>query len=134
MSKTGTGLVDLPREVSIFELIDMYGFSFYDLLTCRDHKLIQMIAMLVPNDSDLCRMARTCRYFAQVINPPNSGVWRARFLDKYDHPPPDKSSEEVRIEYKVRSIILAQTPSFQTEEGMIEKLWLSVLTTLFVGM
>ncbi|EEH08684.1 conserved hypothetical protein [Histoplasma capsulatum G186AR] len=88
--------------------------------------------MLVPNDSDLCRMARTCRYFAQVIIPPNSGVWRARFLDKYDHPPPDKSSEEVRIEYKVRSIILAQTPSFQTEEGMKEKLWLSVLTTLLV--
>ncbi|KAG5304005.1 hypothetical protein I7I50_10951 [Histoplasma capsulatum G186AR] len=132
MSKIGTGLVDLPREVSIFELIDMYGFCLYDLLTCRDHKLIQMIAMLVPNDSDLCRMARTCRYFAQVIIPPNSGVWRARFLDKYDHPPPDKSSEEVRIEYKVRSIILAQTPSFQTEEGMKEKLWLSVLTTLLV--
>lgn len=93
-----------------------------------------MIAILVPEDSDMCRMARTCRYFAEAIIPPNSGVWRTRFLDKYDHPPPDKSSEEVGIEYKVRSIMLAQTPSFQDGEGSKEKLWLSVLTTLLVGM
>ncbi|KKZ66146.1 hypothetical protein EMCG_08118 [[Emmonsia] crescens] len=59
-----------------------------------------MIAILVPEDSDLCRMARTCHYFAEAIIPPNSGVWRTRFLDKYDHPPLGKSSEEVGIEYK----------------------------------
>ncbi|OJD13084.1 hypothetical protein AJ78_06422 [Emergomyces pasteurianus Ep9510] len=104
----GTGLVNLPTE------------------------LIQMIATLVPEDADLCRMARTCRYLAEAIIPPNSGVWRTRFLDKYDHPPPDKTSEEVRIEYKVRGIMLAQTPSFLNGEGSKEKLWLSVLTTLFV--
>ncbi|KAL2360452.1 hypothetical protein RJZ56_006678 [Blastomyces dermatitidis] len=84
-------------------------------------------------DADMCRMARTCRYFAEAIIPPNSGVWRRRFLQKYDHPPPDKSSEEVRVEYKVRSIMLAQTPSFRDGEGRKEKLWLSVLTTLFAG-
>ncbi|KLJ13871.1 hypothetical protein EMPG_11215 [Blastomyces silverae] len=84
-------------------------------------------------DADMCRMARTCRYFAEAIIPPNSGVWRKRFLEKYDHPPPDKSSEEVRVEYKVRSIMLAQTPSFQDGEGRKEKLWLSILTTLFAA-
>ncbi|OAX77430.1 hypothetical protein ACJ72_08271, partial [Emergomyces africanus] len=107
-SNAGAGLVNLPRE------------------------LIQMIALLVPEDSDLCRMARTCRYLAEAIIPPNSGVWRTRFLDQYDHPPPDKTSEEVRIEYKVRGIMLAQIPSFQNGEGSREKLWLSVLTTLLV--
>ncbi|EQL31904.1 hypothetical protein BDFG_05804 [Blastomyces dermatitidis ATCC 26199] len=107
-SNSRTGLVNLPKE------------------------LIQMIAMLVElEDADMCRMARTCRYFAEAIIPPNSGVWRRRFLQKYDHPPPDKSSEEVRVEYKVRSIMLAQTPSFRDGEGRKEKLWLSVLTTLF---
>ncbi|PGH02145.1 hypothetical protein GX51_04849 [Blastomyces parvus] len=108
-SNSGTRLVNLPKE------------------------LIQMIAMRVPKDADLCRMAHTCRYFAKAIIPPNSGVWRTRFLDEYDHPPPDKSSEEVRVEYQVRSIMLAQTPSFQDGEGSKEKLWLSVLTTLFVA-
>ncbi|OJD26088.1 hypothetical protein ACJ73_02535 [Blastomyces percursus] len=109
-SNSRTGLMNLPKE------------------------LIQMIAMRMElEDADICRMARTCRYFAEAIIPPNSGVWRKRFLNNYDHPPPDKSSEEAQVEYKVYSIMLEQTPSFRDGEGRKEKLWLSVLTTLFTG-
>ncbi|EEH49086.2 uncharacterized protein PADG_05165 [Paracoccidioides brasiliensis Pb18] len=48
--------------------------------------------------------------FAESILPPSSGVWSARFLEENDPPAVDRTSED---EYRVRSFMLAQTPSFQ---------------------
>ncbi|PGG96189.1 hypothetical protein AJ79_09688 [Helicocarpus griseus UAMH5409] len=129
-SGTGPRLVSLPKEVlsmiePTFDSREPADAQVFILI-----KLIQMIAALVPDDVDLCHMARTCRYVAETIVPSYSGVWRSRFLDKYAPPPSDKSSEEVKIEYKVRSIMLSRTPSFQNGEGRKETLWLGVLSTL----
>ncbi|KAK2788938.1 hypothetical protein FQN52_006471 [Onygenales sp. PD_12] len=93
-------------------------------------KLIQEIASYVPTDRDLCRMVRAHEYFVQTIIPPGSGVWRNRFMARYDPPPSDRTSEEVKYEYKTRSIILDRAPSFQSGEGVKERIWLQVLTTL----
>ncbi|EEH37055.2 hypothetical protein PAAG_07473 [Paracoccidioides lutzii Pb01] len=93
----------------------------------------ELSAILVADDADLCRMARTRRYLTESILPPSSGVWNARFLEKYDPLAADSTSEDVKVEYGVRSIMLAQTPSFQNGEGAKEKLWLNILSTLLVG-
>ncbi|KAK2802951.1 hypothetical protein FQN50_007196 [Emmonsiellopsis sp. PD_5] len=93
-------------------------------------KLIQEIASYVPNDRDLCSMVRAHEYFAQTIIPPGSGVWKNRFMARYDPPPRYRTSEEVKFEYKTRSIILDRAPSFQSGERVKERLWLQVLTTL----
>ena len=96
-------------------------------------KVIQNIAFFLSDDADLCRMVHTCYYFAATITPPCSGVWRERFLDLYDHPSPGKTSEEIKIEYKIRSIMLSRSVSFEEGEGNKEKLWLVVLATLLAG-
>jgi hypothetical protein len=78
-------------------------------------------------------MVHTCYYFASTIIPPGSGVWRNRFLDLYDPPSPGKISDQIKIEYKIRSIMLSRSVSFEEGEGQKEKLWLMTLETLLTG-
>lgn len=75
-------------------------------------------------------MIRTCKYFAGNIKPPGSGVWRARFLKLYDHPPPNMPSLEVEYEYKFRSAIFALGACFRKDEGEREALWLHCIATM----
>ena len=75
----------------------------------------------------------TCHLFAKVLNPPYSGVWRQRFRALYDHPL-DKTSDEIKIEYEIRSIVLRQNISFEYGEGPKQGLWLDVLKTMLIGM
>lgn len=75
---------------------------------------------------------RTCSSLTAILNPPSSGIWRQRFLDLYD-PPQGRTSEEVKVEYQIRSLVLRQNISFRYGEGPKQELWLGVVKTLLIG-
>lgn len=88
-------------------------------------QITQEIACLLPSNMDLCNMMAACWTFSHVLQPFNSGVWRARFLQKYE-PPPPVASLELGYEYKFRSIVFTDGESFRAGEGHRTHLWLLI--------
>lgn len=68
-------------------------------------QLVQSIATQASSDLDLGRLALTSPTFATQLNPDNAGIWRKRFLARYDYPILHKV-HEFAIAYKVRRFIL----------------------------
>ncbi|KAI1910943.1 hypothetical protein LOZ12_004164 [Ophidiomyces ophidiicola] len=93
-------------------------------------EIVQEIACYLIDDKDLVSLIKTCKYFAETLSPPGSGIWRELFLEKYDPPPPDKSSLEIKREYQFRHIILSKAVNFGNGEGERESLWLQCMSTL----
>lgn len=62
---------------------------------------------------------------------PNSTIWRARFADIYDIPK-GKSSEELKLEYQIRAIVLPRKINFKQEANEQQQLWLEVIQTLLM--
>jgi hypothetical protein len=67
--------------------------------------VLSRIACLLPSDSDLACLILTCHTFARQLQPENSGIWKDRFLQKYDHPIVD-GPYEFRIAYQLRAMTL----------------------------
>lgn len=63
--------------------------------------------------------------------PSESAIWRSRFGDLYDIPA-GRSSDELKAEYKVRSIVLVQDIDFKRGEGAQQRLWLEVVHTMLL--
>ncbi|KAK5943173.1 hypothetical protein PMZ80_004179 [Knufia obscura] len=68
-------------------------------------ELVQSIATQASSDLDLGRLALTSPTFATQLNPDNAGIWRKRFLARYDYPILHKV-HEFAIAYKVRRFVL----------------------------
>lgn len=66
-----------------------------------------------------------------MILPAESTVWRSRFRDLYDTPR-DRSSLELKHEYKIRAIVLSQKISFSHGEHDGQTLWLKVMQNMLL--
>ncbi|CAL5874174.1 uncharacterized protein PFLUO_LOCUS8462 [Penicillium psychrofluorescens] len=102
-----TSLVDLPNEI------------------------VQRIAALLPTDKDVTNFSLVCKDICNTVLPSESAIWRSRFGDLYDIPA-GRSSDELKAEYKVRSIVLVQDIDFKRGEGAQQRLWLEVVHTMLL--
>lgn len=73
--------------------------------------------------------ALTCRGVANCILSSTSGVWRARFNDKYDAGW-KYTSDTLHVEYQMRAMVLGQPVYIQPNETIREQVWLEVISTL----
>ncbi|KAJ5610033.1 hypothetical protein N7510_006752 [Penicillium lagena] len=94
-------------------------------------KILQIIASLLPTDKDVTNFSLVCRDISDTVLPSESTIWRSRFGDLYDIPP-GRSSKELKTEYKVRAIVLAQNIDFKQGEGPQQCLWLEVVHTMLL--
>lgn len=76
---------------------------------------------------------KTCSSIAAILHPSSSGIWRQRFRALYD-PPHGRTSEEIKVGYQIRSLVLRQNFPFRYGEGPKQELWLEVVKTLLIGM
>lgn len=123
----------LPTEVST-HITFLARISVSEQICVFHFQVIQHIAALVPSDRDLCNLINTCSSLAAILIPPGSGIWRRRFRALYDPPPSNKTSEEIKVEYQIRSLVLRQSIPFHYGEGPKQELWLEVVKTLLIGM
>ncbi|KAF9891285.1 hypothetical protein FE257_004849 [Aspergillus nanangensis] len=94
-------------------------------------EIIQYIAYLLPSDADIAHFSSCCRTLAERILPGQSAIWRARFQDRYD-PPRNRNSFEIKVEYQIREIVLAQKISFKHGEKDEQNLWLTVIQDMLL--
>lgn len=94
-------------------------------------QIIQHIANLLSDDTDIVNFASTCIFISEKLLPPHSSIWRRRFTDRYDVPQ-ERSSAEIKIEYQIRAIVLSQKISFKRGEREAQTLWLEVVKTLLL--
>lgn len=60
----------------------------------------------------------------------DSTIWRARFRHKYDTPQ-GRSAGELKLEYKIRAIVLPQKIDFKQEEDSEQQhVWLQIIQTM----
>lgn len=60
----------------------------------------------------------------------DSAIWRARFRQKYDIPQ-GRSAGELKLEYKIRAIVLPQKIDFKQEEDSEQQIvWLEIIQTM----
>ncbi|GKZ24563.1 hypothetical protein AbraCBS73388_011390 [Aspergillus brasiliensis] len=88
--------------------------------------IIQYIAYLLPNDVDMVNFAQCCPWLAAKTLPAQSSIWRSRFSDLYDVTR-QYASDEVKIEYQIRAIVLSQPISFRFGQKEAQTFWLEVL-------
>lgn len=94
-------------------------------------QIIQRIAYLLPTDSDIAHFSSCCKSLAEQTIPAESSIWRQRFGDIYDTSP-DRSSAELKVEYQIRAVVLAQSISFKQGEKESQTLWLTVLRDMIL--
>lgn len=102
-----------------------------DIFSFPPKKLIERIAIQIESDEDLISFALTCRGIEKCILAAESGVWRARFNEKYDAGWKYRS-EQLMVEYQTRALVLGQRVFIQSKETARDFLWLEVLQTLLV--
>ncbi|OKL58892.1 hypothetical protein UA08_05778 [Talaromyces atroroseus] len=94
-------------------------------------EVVQHVASLLGSDADLLSFALTCRWLAEHVLSPLSGVWRNIFEDQYDsawkYP-----SDLLKIEYQTRAFVLAQRVFSRPKESNRERVWLEVIQTLLL--
>ncbi|GAA82540.1 hypothetical protein ASPFODRAFT_185553 [Aspergillus luchuensis CBS 106.47] len=88
--------------------------------------IIQYIAYLLPRDIDMVNFAQCCPWLAAKTLPGHSSIWRSRFIDLYDVTR-QYASNEVKVEYQIRAIVLSQSISFKFGQKEAQTLWLEVL-------
>lgn len=88
--------------------------------------MLSRIACLLPSDSDLTCLILTCHTFARQLQPENSGVWKTRFLQKYDHPIVD-GPYEFRIAYQLRAMALPRFGDLGFETRNNSRILLTIL-------
>jgi hypothetical protein len=91
-----------------------------------------MIAIRIADDADLLKFALTCKDFATAIVLEKSTVWRARFLDRYDHPLIE-GPYEFRVAYQLREFVLKMFPSFAGKHAGRGRMALEVLRDMVLG-
>ena len=77
----------------------------------------------------MVNFAQCCPWLAAKTLPGHSSIWRSRFTDLYDvirH----YASDEVKVEYQIRAIVLSQSISFKFGQKEAQTLWLEVLRDL----
>lgn len=94
-------------------------------------QIIQEIAYFLPTDFDVINFALSCSSIAHKILPSDSSIWRYRFRDLYDIPE-DRSSNELKIEYQIRSIVLSQNVDFSHGQHEKQTLYLEVLKDMLI--
>jgi hypothetical protein len=95
-------------------------------------QVVEMIAIRIADNADLMKFALTCKDFATAIVLKKSTVWRARFLNRYDHPIID-SPYEFRVAYQLREFVLKMFPSFSGKDPARTKAALEVLRDMVLG-
>jgi hypothetical protein len=92
---------------------------------------VQHVASLLGSDRDLVSFALTCRWLAEHVLSPLSGVWRKIFEDKYDSAW-KYSSDLLKVEYQTRAFVLSQKVFSRPKESNREHVWLEVIQTLLL--
>ncbi|KAJ5635405.1 uncharacterized protein N7484_008718 [Penicillium longicatenatum] len=95
------------------------------------NEILQHIAILLPSDWDIIKLALTCKEIKDRILGPdcsNASFWGTRFQQIYDMPQ-GRSSREVMMEYQTRSIVL-QPIDFRRYNYDQQQLWLQVIKTM----
>lgn len=93
-------------------------------------QILQYIASILPDDKDLLSLGRVCKEANARILVPNAHTWRSRFGQKYDIPK-GRSSEELFVEYQIRTIVLRQNIDFINRENHLQQtMWLEVIQTI----
>jgi len=91
-----------------------------------------MIAIRIADEADLLKFALTCKDFATAIVLEKSTVWRARFLNRYDHPIIE-GPYEFRVAYQLREFVLKMFPSFAAKDPARARVALEVLRDMVLG-
>lgn len=97
--------------------------SDFEKLPCE---VLSRIACLLPSDVHLTCLILTCHTFARQLQPENSGVWKTRFLQKFDHPIVE-GPYEFRIAYQLRAIALPRFADLGFETRDKAKILLLIL-------
>ncbi|KAJ6024440.1 hypothetical protein N7540_005237 [Penicillium herquei] len=94
------------------------------------NEILQYIATILPTDKDLLNLGRVCKEAKARILAPDAPTWRTRFGQKYDIPK-GRSSEELFVEYQIRSHVLRPKIKFERLSTRLEQtMWLSVIQTM----
>ncbi|KAJ6085917.1 hypothetical protein N7486_010198 [Penicillium sp. IBT 16267x] len=96
------------------------------------NEILQHIAILLPSDWDIVKLALTCKETnARILGPEgsNTAFWRTRFEQKYDMPK-GRTSREVMMEYQTRSIVLLPETTFRRRSHAQQEFWLQVMKTM----
>ena len=108
------------------------GYVFVEMLA-KLMQVIETIVINIANDTDLLNFILACKDFAFAILIQSSTVWRTRFLSSYDHPIIE-DSDEFRIAYQLREMVLRKFPSFADGGGARGQAALEVLRDMVLGM
>ena len=96
------------------------------------NQLLQRIALDISTDRDLINLLATCRRFAAALSPENSGVWKAKFTSKYDHPIISGPFDYCWA-YKERTLVLGNFIDFGNGQDKRLPLQLQVLQDMVYG-
>ncbi|GKZ83781.1 hypothetical protein AnigIFM56816_008877 [Aspergillus niger] len=94
-------------------------------------EIIQYIAYLLPHDVDMVNFAQCCPWLAAKTLPAHSSIWRSRFSDIYDVTR-QYASDEVKVEYQIRAIVLSQSITFRFGQKEAQTFWLEVLRDMLL--
>lgn len=92
-------------------------------------QVFQNIASLLPTDRDVINLSLVSKDAWRRVLATDSTVWRTRFSHKYDIPQ-GRSAGELKLEYKIRAIVLPQKIDFKQEEDNEQHVWLEIIQTM----
>lgn len=84
------------------------------------------------DDRDFISLASSCSTLSRSLIPPESAVWKKRFLSLYDYPLVERQ-EEYAFAYQARRFVLSQFVAFTKPDDERLKIQMIVLKDMVVG-
>lgn len=95
-------------------------------------QVLHRIASYVADDRDFMSLASSCTTLSRSLIPPESAVWKDRFLSLYDCPLVDEH-EQYAYAYQGRRFVLTQFVAFAHPDDERLKIQMEVLKDMVVG-
>ena len=86
----------------------------------------------LPDDHDLFNLSCSCLFFANALIPKESAIWKARFLEKYDHPDVVVQTD-YSAAYRLRRFVLRSFVAFTNPDDPRLIVQLEVLRDMIIG-